>query len=405
MNAKLENKKVDGCTRSTADPFFRTRRLFQPFQIGPMNLKNRIAVAPFSRSGTRGDGVPTEEMAKHYQSFARGGFGLIITEGTYTDTVFSQAFAGQPGLVNHAQARGWETATQAVHVCGGRIVLQLMHAGALSQFLPVTCAPSSVRPLGSRLQGQGSAGPFPIPKTMTVEDINRTIGGFVQSSMRAEAVGFDGVEIQAGNGYLLDQFLSADTNRRDDDYGGEANARIHLTARIIEEIRACTSPNFFIGVRLSQAKVNDPDHRWPGGAEEAEGLFMSLAQAGADAIHFASNGYGFEKTCFTDDGLSLPALAHRKTGLPVILNGGMHDPVFAASVLAEGHGNLISIGRGAIANSDWPDRVRVGRPLNPPIGEHPPGSHTADVIPLAPHDRSSLPVRTENQDFKTTRRT
>ncbi|MGV9796852.1 oxidoreductase [Mycobacterium sp. NPDC003449] len=335
-------------------------------RIGQLSLANRLAVAPMTRVSAAPDGTPTEEMADYYAEFARGGFGLVITEGTYTDTTHSQGYLNQPGLATDGQMAGWRRVTDAVHAADVPILVQLMHAGALSQGNSHgvgTIAPSAVRPRGQMLEEYGGSGRWPAPREMTPEDIATVVGGFVESAERARATGFDGVEIHAANGYLLDQFLTTYTNTRDDGYGGPVADRIRLTAQVVEAIRARLGGEFPIGVRLSQTKVNDFGYRWPGGAEDAEVIFAALADAGVDYLHIASEGRDFIDTARFADGRTITAVAREVTGLPVMANGGMHDHGQAADVLDGGHADLLSLGRGALANPDLPQRLSAGEKL------------------------------------------
>lgn len=162
-------------------------------------------------------------MAAYYTAYAEGGFGLLITEGTCTDRAFSQGYLHQPGITDEAQAAAWRPVVEGAHAAGARVVLQLMHAGAVSQgnrFRDRAAGPSAVRPLGEQLAKYRGSGPWPVPMELTRRQIAEAVHGFAAAAARARDVGFDGVEIHAANGYLLDQFLTPYTNLRTDDYGG-----------------------------------------------------------------------------------------------------------------------------------------------------------------------------------------
>jgi 2,4-dienoyl-CoA reductase-like NADH-dependent reductase (Old Yellow Enzyme family) len=343
-----------------------THPALMPQRIGAIELKNRLAVAPMSRVSAAPDGAPTDEMIDYYRDFARGGFGVVITEGTYTDAAYSQGYLNQPGLASDAHVEGWRRVTEAIHSEGAPVVAQLMHAGALSlgySYGAGTIAPSAVTPRGQMLEEYGGSGRWPTPREMTDGDIDSVVDGFVDAAVRAQAAGFDGVEIHAANGYLLDQFLTAYTNTRDDVFGGSVENRIRLTGRIVADIRDRVGSQFLVGVRLSQTKVNDFTYRWPGGASDAEIIFAALADA-ADYLHIASEGRDFIETARFPDGRTITAVAREVSGLPVIANGGMHDMSQAADVLNEGHADLVSIGRGALANPDLPARLVASAELN-----------------------------------------
>ena len=337
-----------------------------PHRLGGLDLSNRLAVAPMTRVSARVNGVPTAQMADYYAGYARGGFGLVITEGTYTDAAYAQGYLFQPGIVTVAHREGWKPIVDAVHAEGAKIVLQLMHAGALSQGNPHrdhTAGPSPVQPKGEMLRDYRGSGPWPVPKEMTQEDIAEVIEGFAASAVAAKEAGFDGVEVHGANGYLLDQFLTTYTNLRTDQYGGPVENRIRLTAEVIRKIRDAVGPDYLVGVRLSQTKVNDVEYRWPGGARDAEVIYRTVAEAGVSYLHIASEGRDWIHTATLDNGSTLTALAREVTGLPVIANGGMHKPEQAAQVLANGHADVLSLGRGALANPDFPKRLAAGAPL------------------------------------------
>jgi len=336
-------------------------KVLTPTRINQIALQNRTVVAPLSRVSTCGDGVPTPLMAKYYGEFSQGGFALIVTEGCYTDTDHAQAYPNQPGLTNPQQQEGWQAIAQAVHQHGNKVVLQLMHAGALNQHLDQGKAPSAVQPKGSMMAAYSvKNGAYPMPSALTQEEIDKIKRGFIDTAKRAAEAGFDGVEVHSANGYLLDQFVTHYSNQRQDQYGGETANRIRLTAEIIAELKAELPADFIVGVRLSQGKVNDFDYRWPNGLKDGEVIFPAVAAAGADYIHFAAEGKGFHHHCLTDDGESLPQQARNLTGLPVICNGGMEDHQLSEQILAEGHGDLVALGKGALSNPNWPERIAEG---------------------------------------------
>jgi len=193
--------------------------LFTSLNAGRLQLKNRLAVAPMTRVSATADGHATTRMAGYYAAFAAGGFGLVITEGIYTDKAFSQGYLFQPGLSDEAQRDAWKPVVDGVHAQGSRIVAQLMHAGALSQGNPHrdgTRGPSAVRPKGQQMVFYRGAGGYPVPQPISLDEIQEALQGFAQAAMRAREAGFDGVEIHGANGYLLDQFLTEGVNLRDD---------------------------------------------------------------------------------------------------------------------------------------------------------------------------------------------
>ena len=337
-----------------------SRPVLSPVEMFGRRLCNRLAVAPMTRVSAHGDGLATDRMKDYYRDFARGGFAIVITEGTYTDKDASQGYDRQPGITDRRQANSWAPIATAIADQGSLAIMQLMHAGALSQRQDArrTIAPSAVPPLGEMMPAYGGSGPYRLPSAMATTDLAEVRNGFVAAARRARRAGFHGVEIHAANGYLLDQFITEYTNRRDDEYGGSVSARIRYPAEIVAAVRDASPADFVVGVRVSEAKVNDFNYRW-GGKSEAETIFVALAEAGASYIHVAGEGRGFRESS-SDKREPLSTMARRITGLPVIANGGLHDPDLADDVILDEHADLIALGRAALATPDWPRRIANG---------------------------------------------
>jgi 2,4-dienoyl-CoA reductase-like NADH-dependent reductase (Old Yellow Enzyme family) len=332
-----------------------------PIQLGSLSLKNRIAVAPMTRISATEDGRATEDMVRYYQGFAEGGFGLVITEGVYPDLAYSQGYLYQPGIADEAQARSWRPVAEAIHGAGARAIMQLMHAGALSQgkhWKQETVAPSAVQPKGEQLGFYRGEGAYPMPRAITDEEIAEVVRSFAASALRARDAGFDGVEIHGANGYLLDQFLTDYANERQDRYGGSTENRVRLLVEVVEAVRAAVGRDYLVGIRISQGKVNDYVHKWAYGQRDAELIFSSLAAAGADYIH--TTEHDAQAPAFgpdNSDGDTLAGYAKRFGKLPVIANGKLGSPDAADAILAGGKTDIVALGKSALANRDWPRRV------------------------------------------------
>ncbi len=341
-------------------------RLFSPVRIGKLALSNRLVVAPMTRVSATVDGRATEGMVAYYRSFAEGGFGLIVTEGIYTDKAFSQGYQYQPGLADAEQGEAWRQVVSTVHEAGGRIVAQLMHAGALAQgniYRDHTIGPSAPRPKGEQMAFYRGNGPYRIPRAMSEADLGEAVAGFASAAALAKEAGFDGVEIHGANGYLLDQFLTEGINLRQDGYGGSTAGRLRLIVEVVEAVRSAVGADHVVGMRISQAKVNDFLHKWVGGVREAEAVFRALGTLPLDYIHTTE----FEgwRPAFGDAGPSLAALARMHARLPVLANGSLHDPQRAAAMIEGDEADFVSLGRGALTHADWPTRFREGRALEP----------------------------------------
>ncbi|KNE26440.1 oxidoreductase [Achromobacter spanius] len=336
--------------------------LFTPLRVGTaLSLPNRLAVAPMTRVSATADGHATALMADYYEAFAAGGFGLVITEGIYTDKAYAQGYLFQPGLADDAQRDAWRAVVDRVHRQGGRIVAQLMHAGALSQGNPyrdTAKGPSAVLPKGQQMAFYRGEGPYRLPEAMSADDIAEAIDGFAQAARRAQQAGFDGVEIHGANGYLLDQFLTAHTNVRNDGYGGSLDKRLRLTVDVIQAVRQATSAPFVVGVRCSQGKVNDFTHKWEGGEADAAHIFRTLGAQQIDYLH--TTEFEAWRPAFGEHGASLAALARKHVSVPVLANGSLHDATQAEGMLARQEADFVSLGRGALTHADWPARLRAG---------------------------------------------
>lgn len=334
--------------------------ILSAFRLGSLDLPNRTVVAPMTRISADADGVPTAQMADHYAAFARGGFGLIITEGTHTDTLQSQGYRDQPGIVTPAQVEGWRQVVDAVHAAGGRIVLQLMHAGALVQenrYTDDIIAPSAIQPAGAMGARYYGDGPFHMPRAMTGDEIAAVVASFEASAANAMAAGFDGVEIHGANGYLPVQFLTPETNTRTDEYGGSLENRLRFHLEIMVAVVRGVAGRGLAGMRMSQSRSNDFNYKWAGGVDDAKATFSALAGAGADYIHVSTHqGLGEE----FGSGHTLAGLAREYSGVPIIACGKLEDPANGEQLLATGEADMVAIARGAIGDPSWPDKLARG---------------------------------------------
>jgi len=332
-------------------------RIDAHFNLKGIQLQNRLAVAPMTRVSASPEGLPTPAMVEYYHRFAQGGFGLVFSEGLYTDRAFSQGYLNQPGMTDDAQARAWAGITEGLHAKGTKMFAQLMHAGALSQgnrFRVHTVGPSAVQPKGLQMNFYQGEGPYPMPVAISETEIAEAIEGFVQSAARAVRLGgFDGVEIHGANGYLLDQFLTKELNVRTDRWGGDVARRVALLVEVVKavktELKATTVP---VGIRISQGKVNDFTSKWPGGEADAKVIFCALAEAGVDFIHVTE--YEAWQPAFAGGKDSLLTLARRHApDVAIVVNGSLHEIGRTEEALVNG-ADVVALGRGALANPDLP---------------------------------------------------
>jgi 2,4-dienoyl-CoA reductase-like NADH-dependent reductase (Old Yellow Enzyme family) len=263
--------------------------------------------------------------------------------------------------VDKEQVNGWKSVVNRAKQHDVKIIAQLMHAGALREFGDHSLAPSPIRPVGERIPGSGSdGGPYPFPKEMSTEDIETAVAGYVLSAVHARQAGFDGIEIHAANGYLPDQFLTPYSNQRTDEYGGKPINRFRFIAEIAHGIRQMVQGDFIVGLRLSEGKVNNLSYRFPDGPKTAIDILNEVAKLGLSYVHIAAEGGGWERECLYADGRSFSGLAKEITGKPVIANGGLDDLEKSKFIIEQFHGDLISIGKAAIADPSWPSKIEKG---------------------------------------------
>jgi N-ethylmaleimide reductase len=339
--------------------------LFQPVRLGPYRLANRIVMAPLTRSRATEDGTPTALMAEYYAQ--RASAGLIIAEGTNISAQ-GRGYAFTPGLYTDEQVRAWRPVTFAVHARGGRIFPQLWHVGRVSHpslqpggALPV--APSAVRPEASVFTGAGFE-PCVTPRALEVSEIQAIIEQYRQAARNALLARFDGVEIHAANGYLLEQFLRDSTNTRTDDYGGVRQNRARLLLEVAgAAARECGAER--VGIRLSPLNRGNGADLDSDPAGTYGYVVERLNRLGVAYIHVIEGTTQGPRE--VPGGFDLQALRRAFKGVYMANNG--YDLALALQARRHNRADLVSFGRLYIANPDLVERLRSGAPLNRPERE------------------------------------
>jgi N-ethylmaleimide reductase len=346
--------------------------LFGPFTLGDLKLKNRIVMAPLTRTRADNPGkVPTDLMAEYYAQ--RAGAGLIITEGTFVSEQ-GQGWYGAPGIYSEEQRAGWERITDAVHRAGGLIFVQLWHQGAVSHRsfyddgrLPL--GPSAVDP-EQLIHVKGARVMSETPREMSLEDIRQAVQDFGHAAQVARDAGFDGVQIQGGFVYLFQQFLHEATNRRTDLYGGSVENRARILFEALEGVLGVW-PSNRVGVKagpmmneLGAFRATDETLR------TSEYVYRKMAGYKLSHVLLMRQMADLTRTPIAH--MSGDAVAHHfrqiYTGT-LILNAGI-DGANGARLISEGAGDLIAFGRDYIANPDLAERIRLNAPLNEPRPEY-----------------------------------
>ena len=335
-------------------------KLFSPLALGDLKLDNRLVMAPLTRVRSGKDGVPGPLVVEHYRQ--RASLGLIVSEGTYPSHA-GQGFPGQPGLVTDEQIEGWRNVADAVHADGGLIVAQVMHAGRVTHEATTggreVVGPSAIAIEGDTHTYEGKKA-YPTPRALREDELPSVIADFVQASKNAIAAGMDGVEIHGANGYLLHEFLSPASNQRDDKYGGSPENRARFVAEVVEAVVAALGAGK-VGIRIS------PEHNIQDALETDADDVRATYRALVDRI--APLGLAYLSVLHKDPAGELVQNLRTAFGGSVLVNSGFGEITTrdeALSLLDDGIGEAIVVGRPAIANPDLAYRWREDLPLNEP---------------------------------------
>lgn len=332
--------------------------LFSPLKLGAIPLKNRMVMAPLTRNRAGEGGVPQPINVTYYEQRATAG--LIITEATPISPM-AHGYPALPGIYTDAQIAGWKAITDAVHAQGGKIVIQLWHVGRISHptLLPnqaVPVAPSAIKPAGQAFTYQGLQD-YVTPRALELDELPTIVQDYVHATRCAIAAGFDGVEVHAANGYLLDQFLRDGTNQRDDAYGGSLENRARLLLEVVQAVVDTIGADK-VGVRISPVNpFNDMKDSQP------QQTFNYVAQAlnrfDLAYLHAVEGGIhgGGESEPFDFDAL-------RKLFKNGYIANLSYDKDRANAAIASGHADAVAFGVPFIANPDLVSRYAKGAPLN-----------------------------------------
>jgi N-ethylmaleimide reductase len=336
-----------------------TLHLFSPIQLGSYRLSNRIIMAPLTRMRAP-ESIPTELMMSYYCQ--RASAGLMISEAT-SISAQGVGYPNVPGIYTDTQIKAWKKITEAVHAKGGRIFLQLWHVGRISHpsfhegELPV--APSAIAPQGQALTYTGMQ-PFVTPRALALEEIPNIVDQYRSAAKNALTAGFDGVEIHAANGYLLDQFLRDGSNQRTDNYGGTLENRCRLLLEVVAAVTRVWGAER-VGVRLSPSGTfNDMSD------SEPEKLFVYLlGQLNRFDLAYLHIVDALESD-IRHGAKVVDLAALRRVYLGTLIVCGGYDFTRASSALAHELADAVAFGQLYIANPDLVERLKLGAPLNTP---------------------------------------
>ncbi|MDR2487120.1 MAG: FAD-dependent oxidoreductase, partial [Clostridiales Family XIII bacterium] len=335
----------------------RFAHLLSPGKIGGCTVPNRLVVGPMVSNMNPDRGLPSEQFIRYHEEKARGGWGLIITE----DYRISEHAGGYPhiaGLYDEAQVEAHSRFTEVIHRHGTKIFAQIYHAGRQANrrvnggVQPVSCSPI----------------PCPwnkeIPRELTVGEIAGIVEDFARTARNVQRAGFDGVEIHAAHGYLIHQFLSLNSNKRIDEYGGSYAGRVRFLKEVLLAVRGAVGKDFPLQVRVSAAEEADGGR----GVLESHEIFRDIERWGADALHVTFSMYGTRSSLgsvgsyYQPRGYGARYAAEVKglVGIPVLAAGSIHEPHMAEDVLARGDADFITMARMSLCDPHLPKKLAAG---------------------------------------------
>ncbi|ANB77048.1 alkene reductase [Paraburkholderia phytofirmans OLGA172] len=342
-------------------------RLFTPISVGPFELKHRVVLAPLTRMRTEAGNVPGDLMVEYYSQRSSDG-GLLITDATAVSPL-GIAYVDAPGIYTQAQVDGWKRVTDAVHAKGARIFLQLWHAGRQAHpantngQTPV--APSAIRAYEHAAirdeRGNIVEVEQLVPRALDTREIADIVEQFRQGAARAKEAGFDGVELHAANGYLIDQFLLDGSNHRTDAYGGPIENRARFLFEVVEAVVSVWGAGR-VAARLSPCGAygtmsdSDPHATFGYVASRLNNYTLAYLHVIEPRIR------GNEDTVASDSAISSKDLGRLFTGTIVAAGGFTAES--AEQILRTGDADLVAFGRMFVSNPDLPERLRTGAPLN-----------------------------------------
>jgi len=335
--------------------------LFDPIKMGSLKLENRVLMAPLTRNRAHGDGTPKEMAVEYYQQ--RASAGLIFTEATQISAM-GKGYLDTPGIYTDKHVTAWKKITDAVHDAGGKIFCQLWHVGRISHtsLLPDGAQPVSSSDIQAKAQTFTQAGfeDTSKPVALTKEGIEETIADYAHASEMAKKAGFDGVEIHAANGYLIDQFLQDGVNNRTDEYGGSVENRVRFLREVTEAVTSVWDPSR-VGIRLSPlGQFNDISESVP--PILFANVYDYANQKDLAYLHVVEKFPGSQPDA--EEEKMLKEMREHYKGF-YIANGD-YDAQTGAEAIASHHADAITYGRPFIANPDLPERYETGAELNQP---------------------------------------
>ena len=336
-----------------------SKDLFSPLRLKNFTLKNRLGVAPMTRMSSSSAGIPRQDVLDFLVTRAQNGAALVYTEAIVTDYESAQGYPGQSRLVTQRQIDAWKPVTDTVRGTGAISVCQMFHCGRIAwegvnpagrAIAPSPVVPRQANPLTGK--------PYPVPDAMSGFDIRHVINGFAETARGAVAAGFDGVEVHCAHGYLINQFLSVYSNKREDAYGGPLENRFRFAHEVIQAVRQAVPEDRLLTIRISNWGIADMQVSLFENQAEWQELIALFSREPIDAISVST--YDYKDKAF-GTAKNMAQLSREATSLPLMICGKIYDRASAEDALADA--DIVLSAKSLLLNPDWIEDIRAGKPL------------------------------------------
>lgn len=351
--------------------------LFSPFKINRFTLKNRIGVAPMTRISSPGDSIPRKDVLDFLVRRAENDVAVIYTEAIVTDYESAQGYPNQSRMTTQRQIDAWRPVVRAIQDAGSVAVMQMFHCGRMAwpEINPAgrVIAPS---PVTAKQDNPLTGQPYSVPDEMSLFDIGHVVCGFVETAKGAVEAGFDGIEIHGAHGYLINQFLSAYSNRRMDAYGGSVENRFRFAKEVIQAVRPVVPDDRILIFRISNWGVADAAVSLFENTAEWQQVITSLDKEPIDAISVSTMNYK-DRAFETDKNMA--QVTREVTDKPIMICGNIYDRATADDALTDA--DIILSGKSLLLNPKWVADIRENRALDPVSQKESDRAYTGEALP------------------------
>jgi 2,4-dienoyl-CoA reductase-like NADH-dependent reductase (Old Yellow Enzyme family) len=334
-------------------------KLFSPISVKNITFRNRIGVAPMTRMSAGPNSIPRQDVLDFLVRRAINGAAIVYTEAIVTDYESAQGYPGQSRILNQQQIETWKTVTDAIRQAGSVSIMQVFHCGRMAWpevnpahrvIAPSAVSPKQINPL--------TQAPYPVPDIISRFEIKHVINGFVETAKAAVAAGFDGIEIHGAHGYLISQFLSAYSNKRDDEYGGSIANRYRFAHELIQAVRPVVPDEMLLTFRISNWGVADMEVSLFESQEEFQEIIGYLDNEPIDALSVSA--YNFKENVFGTE-QNMAQLTREATTMPIMICGKIFDRTSAEEALNDA--DIVLSAKSVLLNPNWVEDIKVGKEL------------------------------------------